>query len=216
MVAGFLGLDDQPIDQFLAGADLGHGFHHDLLAVRLRLGGWIDFDDAQLGGQLSGNLHVGSCFEPIVCDADQVAGFSAHFNGIALIGDRKLQIGDSFDQRGVIVAGGQVEVAMPFDMEFLRRVEGQLGLTFDMPVLDTVLLSAVVYGQHEVHSLDALSHRLGITIPEEARHTALGDTLATADAFLKLMPMLTGRGLDTFGAVLTEVRKHGRLLKDLN
>jgi DNA polymerase-3 subunit epsilon len=115
-------------------------------------------------------------------------------------------------------AEGAVLIAhnAPFDMEFLRRVEGQLGLTFDMPVLDTVLLSAVVYGQHEVHSLDALSHRLGITIPEEARHTALGDTLATADAFLKLVPMLAGRGLETFGAVLTEVRKHGRLLKDLN
>lgn len=115
-------------------------------------------------------------------------------------------------------AEGAVLIAhnAPFDMEFLRRVEGQLGLTFDMPVLDTVLLSAVVYGQHEVHSLDALSHRLGITIPEEDRHTALGDTLATADAFLKLMPMLAGRGLVTFGAVLTEVRKHGRLLKDLN
>jgi len=115
-------------------------------------------------------------------------------------------------------AEGAVLIAhnAPFDMEFLRRVEGQLGLTFDMPVLDTVLLSAVVYGQHEVHSLDALSHRLGITIPEEDRHTAIGDTIATADAFLKLMPMLSGRGLETFGAVLTEVRKHGRLLKDLN
>jgi DNA polymerase-3 subunit epsilon len=115
-------------------------------------------------------------------------------------------------------AEGAVLIAhnAPFDMEFLRRVEGPLGLMFDMPVLDTVLLSAVVYGQHEVHSLDALSHRLGITIPEEDRHTAIGDTIATADAFLKLMPMLAGRGLDTFGAVLTEVRKHGRLLKDLN
>jgi DNA polymerase-3 subunit epsilon len=30
------------------------------------------------------------------------------------------------------------------------------------------------------------------------------------------MPMLQGRDLATFGAVLTEVRKHGRLLKDLN
>ena len=115
-------------------------------------------------------------------------------------------------------AEGAVLIAhnAPFDMEFLRRVEGALGVTFDMPVLDTVLLSAVVYGQHEVHSLDALTHRLGITIPEEDRHTALGDTLATADAFLKLVPMLAGRGLETFGAVLTEVRKHGRLLKDLN
>lgn len=115
-------------------------------------------------------------------------------------------------------AEGAVLIAhnAPFDMEFLRRLEASLGLHFDNPVFDTVLLSAVVYGQHEVHSLDALSHRLGITIPEEARHTAIGDTVATADAFLKLMPMLQGRGLTTFGAVLSEVRRHGRLLKDLN
>jgi DNA polymerase-3 subunit epsilon len=57
---------------------------------------------------------------------------------------------------------------------------------------------------------------LGITIPEEARHTAIGDTVATADAFLKLVPMLKGRGLASFGDVLGEVRRHGRLLKDLN
>lgn len=115
-------------------------------------------------------------------------------------------------------AEGAVLIAhnAPFDMEFLRRLEPKLGLTFDNPVLDTVLLSAVVYGQHEVHSLDALTHRLGITIPEEARHTAIGDTVATADAFLKLVPMLQGKGLLTFGDVLGEVRKHGRLLKDLN
>ncbi|THD85048.1 DNA polymerase III subunit epsilon [Aliigemmobacter aestuarii] len=115
-------------------------------------------------------------------------------------------------------AEGAVLVAhnAPFDMEFLRRHEDGIGQRFDNPILDTVLLSAVVYGQHEVHSLDALSHRLGITIPEEARHTAIGDTVATADAFLKLVPMLKGRGLTTFGEVLTEVRRHGRLLKDLN
>ena len=115
-------------------------------------------------------------------------------------------------------AEGAVLIAhnAPFDMEFLRRVEGKIGLKFDNPVLDTVLLSAVVYGQHEVHSLDALTHRLGITIPQEARHTAIGDTVATADAFLKLEPMLRGKGLVTFGDVLAEVRKHGRLLKDLN
>ncbi|MFN3846049.1 MAG: exonuclease domain-containing protein [Paracoccaceae bacterium] len=115
-------------------------------------------------------------------------------------------------------AEGAVLIAhnAPFDMEFLRRLEATMGLRFNNPVFDTVLLSAVVYGQHEVHSLDALSHRLGITIPEEARHTAIGDTVATADAFLKLMPMLQGRGLATFGAVLSEVRRHGRLLKDLN
>jgi len=115
-------------------------------------------------------------------------------------------------------AEGAVLVAhnAPFDMEFLRRQEGAIGKSFDHPILDTVLLSAVVYGQLEQHSLDALTARLGITIPAEARHTAIGDTVATADAFLKLVPMLRARGLETFGQVLTEVRKHGRLLKDIN
>jgi DNA polymerase-3 subunit epsilon len=115
-------------------------------------------------------------------------------------------------------AEGAVLIAhnAPFDMAFLRRHEGRIGATFNHPILDTVLLSAVVFGQHETHSLDALTHRLSITIPEEARHTAIGDSLATADAFLKLLPMLQARGLLTFGAVLTEMQRHGRLLKDLN
>lgn len=115
-------------------------------------------------------------------------------------------------------AAGAVLIAhnAPFDMQFLRRIEAKLGLRFDHPILDTVLLSAVIYGQHETHTLDALTHRLGITIPEEARHTAIGDAVATADAFLKLLPMLQGRGLSRFDTLLIEVRKHGRLLKDLN
>ncbi|SUZ30500.1 DNA polymerase III PolC-type [Roseibaca ekhonensis] len=125
-----------------------------------------------------------------------------------------VEAGKSFHE----FARGAVLIAhnAPFDMEFLRRYEKAIGVQFDNPVLDTVLLSAVVYGQLEQHSLDALTARLGITIPEEARHTAIGDTVATADAFLKLLPMLQAQGLETFGAVLAEVRRHGRLLKDLN
>jgi DNA polymerase-3 subunit epsilon len=115
-------------------------------------------------------------------------------------------------------AEGAVLVAhnAPFDLAFLRRREAELGLRFDNPIFDTVLLSAVLFGQHDTHSLDALSHRLGVTIPEEVRHTAIGDTLATTDVFLKLLPMLQGRGLTRFGDVIAEVRRHGRLLKDAN
>ena len=116
-----------------------------------------------------------------------------------------------FAQGAVLVAHNA-----PFDLEFLRRHEADIGARFDNPVLDTVLLSAVIYGQTEGHSLDALTARLGITIPEAARHTAIGDTVATAEAFLKLLPMLKGRGFITFGEVLAEVRRHGRLLRDVN
>lgn len=167
---------------------------------------------------VNGRRVEGEVFDTLVNPGRPIPAVSTDVHGItdAMVADAPgvLEVVRRFHK----FAEGAVLIAhnAPFDMEFLRRVEGQLGVHFDMPVLDTVLLSAVVYGQHEVHSLDALSHRLGITIPEEDRHTAIGDTVATADAFLKLMPMLAGRGLDTFGAVLTEVRKHGRLLKDLN
>ncbi len=57
---------------------------------------------------------------------------------------------------------------------------------------------------------------MGIEIPPEARHTAMGDTIATAAALEMMIPMLEGQGLHTFGDVIGAVRKHGRLLKDAN
>ena len=167
---------------------------------------------------VNGRRIEGEVFDTLVNPRRAIPASSTEVHGItdAMVKDAPFieEVATRFHK----FAEGAVLIAhnAPFDMEFLRRAERQLGLSFDNPVLDTVLLSAVVYGQHEVHSLDALTHRLGITIPEEARHTALGDTLATADAFLKLMSMVQGRGLATFGALLAEVRRHGRLLKDLN
>lgn len=104
----------------------------------------------------------------------------------------------------------------PFDIAFLRRFEHQMDVAWDHPVLDTVLLSAIVFGVTEQHSLDALCDRLDITIPPQLRHTALGDARATAEALVKLIQLLEAKGLETFGQVLGETKKHGRLLKDLN
>ncbi len=104
----------------------------------------------------------------------------------------------------------------PFDMAFLHRYGKVRGLEWDHPILDTVLLSAVVFGANEEHTLDALCTRLGIVIRPEVRHTALGDAEATAEALCKLLPILSSRGFKTFGEVIQETRKHGRLLKDMN
>lgn len=115
-------------------------------------------------------------------------------------------------------AGAAVIVAhnAPFDMAFLRRQAKDSGLVWDHPILDTVLLSAVLFGASESHTLDAICARLGIEIPALRRHTALGDARATAQALCRMLPMLRARGLDTLGAVLAETRRHGRLLEDLN
>ena len=104
----------------------------------------------------------------------------------------------------------------PFDMAFLKRHGRICGLNWDHPMLDTVLLSAVLFGETEEHSLDAVCERLGVTIPPELRHTALGDAQATADVLCKMLPILASRGYRTFGDVIKQTRKHGRLLKDLN
>lgn len=115
-------------------------------------------------------------------------------------------------------ARGSVLVAhnAPFDVAFMRRYGKRAGVEWDHPVLDTVLLSAVLFGASETHTLDALCDRLGITIPPELRHTALGDADATAKVLCKLLPMLESRGFTTFGQVIEQTRKHGRLLEDLN
>jgi DNA polymerase III subunit epsilon len=115
-------------------------------------------------------------------------------------------------------AEGAVLVAhnAPFDMEFLYRREKEVGLRFLHPILDTVLISATAFGQAETHTLDALATRLGVSIEEEDRHTALGDAIATADVFIKLKDMLAGRGLSRFGDVLSSLRSHQRLVRDLN
>lgn len=104
----------------------------------------------------------------------------------------------------------------PFDMAFLRRHAGRMEVEWDHPILDTVLLSAVLFGASDTHTLDALCERLDITIPEALRHTALGDAVATAEALVRMLPILQARGLTTFGQVVAETRKHGRLLEDLN
>ncbi len=117
----------------------------------------------------------------------------------------------TFARDAVIVAHNA-----PFDMAFLRRHRRETGVEWDHPILDTVLLSAVLFGASEVHTLDALCDRLGVSIPPELRHTALGDAVATAEVLCKMLPMLASRGFTTFGAVIEQTRKHGRLLEDLN
>ncbi len=82
-----------------------------------------------------------------------------------------------------------------FDMRFLQLKEDLTGLRFDQPVLDTLLLSAVIHPNQASHRLEAIAERLGLTII--GRHTALGDAIVTAEVFLKLLPLLAEKGIRT-------------------
>ena len=80
-----------------------------------------------------------------------------------------------------------------FDMRFLQLKEERTGIRFTQPVLDTLLLSAVVHPNQESHKLDVILERLGITIGK--RHNALEDALATGEVFLKLVKLLEDQGI---------------------
>jgi DNA polymerase-3 subunit epsilon len=82
-----------------------------------------------------------------------------------------------------------------FDMRMLQLKEEQCGIVFDNPVLDTMLLSAIVHPAHSKHTMNAIADRLGVQIV--GRHTALGDAIATGEIFLKLLPLLTEMGIQT-------------------
>jgi len=87
-----------------------------------------------------------------------------------------------------------------FDMRFLQLKEEATGVRFAQPVLDTLLLSAVVHPNQESHKLDAIAERLGVVI--EKRHSALEDALATGEVFIKLVPLLAAQGIVTLRQAL--------------
>lgn len=92
-----------------------------------------------------------------------------------------------------------------FDMRFLELKEATLGVRFDQPVLDTLLLSAVAHPNQQSHSLEAIMQRLGIQM--EQRHNALADATATAQVFMRLLPALAEQGVVTLRQALAASQK---------
>lgn len=92
-----------------------------------------------------------------------------------------------------------------FDMRFLEIKESATGVSFDLPVLDTLLLSAVLQPNEAAHSLEAIAARFDVVVA--GRHTALGDALLTGEVFLRMLPLLAERGIRTLGAAREASRR---------
>jgi DNA polymerase-3 subunit epsilon len=93
---------------------------------------------------------------------------------------------------------GQV---VSFDLAFLDPIARRTRLAPFPVALDTLLMSTVLWPERDIrHGLDALAERLGIEVVD--RHTARGDALATARAFVAMVPMMEERGLMTMRDVV--------------
>lgn len=92
-----------------------------------------------------------------------------------------------------------------FDMRFLQLKEAETGCRFDHPVLDTLLLSAVIHPNQESHRLEAIAERFGI--PIIGRHTAMGDAIVTGEVFLRMIPLLADMGIVTLRQAIEASQK---------
>jgi DNA polymerase III subunit epsilon len=153
------------------------------------------------------------CFDALVNPARAIPGASTRFHGITdkmvadlLVIDAVLPAFVRFIEGSVLV-GHEVW----FDLRFLDPVCARLHqppLSESHAVLDVRLLSRAVHGTAPDHDLEALAARLGVRI--RGRHSALGDALATAETFVRLLELLRKRKVLTLGDALDAVRRARR------
>ncbi|HWP34153.1 MAG TPA: 3'-5' exonuclease, partial [Thermodesulfobacteriota bacterium] len=157
-----------------------------------------------------GRVRRGETFDALVHPGRPIPAASARFHGIT---DAMVASAPPIETvlpaflrfaEGAVLVGHQVS----FDLRFVELAAARLGLppvATTRPVLDTLLLSEVVHGRLARHGLDAVAARLGVVV--RGRHSALGDALATAEIFVRLLPLLAARGIATLGQALDASRR---------
>lgn len=86
-----------------------------------------------------------------------------------------------------------------FDMSFIIENARRLGLEKEFTYVDTVGIARILLPHQARHTLDAVAKTLGISL--ENHHRAVDDAEATAEIFVKFIPMLKEEGADTLKKV---------------
>ncbi len=153
---------------------------------------------------VNGRVLTGETFDRLINPRRPIPEASTRFHGItdAMVADKPpievvLPQFKAFVDDAVLVAHNAA-----FDLKFLELKEAASGVQFANPVLDTMVLSALVEGHLDNHSLEAVAERFGVPILD--RHAALGDALATAAILVRQIELLEARGLRSFGQTIRE------------
>lgn len=92
-----------------------------------------------------------------------------------------------------------------FDLGFInKKLRKYCGLKLNMPVIDTYFLSHLLFPNAHDHSLDYLAQYYEIAL--DGRHTALGDSLITAQIFIQMISTLESRGIKTTTQLLSNLQ----------
>lgn len=98
-----------------------------------------------------------------------------------------------------------------FDMGFISYNAKMQGLNEDFTYLDTVGISRAFFPTQAKHTLDAVAKTMGVSL--ENHHRAVDDAEATAQIFVRFLPMLAEKGitnmeeLNAFGVLDKEAVK---------
>jgi DNA polymerase-3 subunit epsilon len=103
----------------------------------------------------------------------------------------------AFDMRFLKLKQRRCEVLVgfnvAFDMRFLKLKQRRCDVRFDHPTLDALLLSILLHNHTGEHTMEGIAERLGVGVG--GRHTALGDSLTTAEIFIRLIDLLPGESI---------------------
>src|SRR5206468_169416 len=158
---------------------------------------------------VNGRILTTEIFERLVNPGRPIPEASIRFHGITdeMVRDKPpfamvLPAFHRFAADAVLVAHNAA-----FDFIFLQRARG--ALSFDQPIVDTLLLSAHLYPAEADHSLDAIAARLGLDVLD--RHSAVRDSLLTAAILLRLLDRCEEIGITRLGQLVAATDMAGRL-----
>lgn len=98
-----------------------------------------------------------------------------------------------------------VGYGIAFDIGFMTRRRPDGTVAFDRPALCILRLSEYLDPSSRDHSLEAVAARFGVAISE--RHTALGDAMAAAEIFARMLPRLEAHGVRIVGQARRAARR---------